>query len=66
MVAFQRALRSVARVADQWLSLASQQDEDSCDNGKHERDRLVEKIALDDPLPEPWPDEPLNDGLEGQ
>src|SRR5947209_14394769 len=66
LAAIERAIRSVARVADERLSLASQQDEDGCDNGKHKRHRLVEKIALDDDLPEPRPDESLHDGLSGQ
>jgi hypothetical protein len=56
----------VARVADYWLFLLPEEDQETTDDGEDERSRLVEKIGFDDVVPSPRPGEPLNDGFQRQ
>lgn len=50
----------ISRVSDQRLFLSSEQDQDRTDDGEHERNRLIEKVGLDQALPGPWPDATLD------
>jgi len=45
----------IPRVADQRFFLSPEQDQDGADDGEHQRDRLIEKIGLDQALPDPRP-----------
>src|SRR5712691_1339023 len=45
----------IPRVSDQRLFLSPEQDQNCADDGEHQRDRLIEKVRLDQALPDPRP-----------
>src|SRR6516162_673936 len=50
-----RSIVLIPRVSDQRLFLSPEQDQDCADDGEHQRDRLIEKVGLDQALPDPRP-----------
>src|SRR5262249_44140242 len=48
-----RSIASIPRASDQRLFLPPEQDQDRADDGEHQRDRLIEKVGLDQVLPNP-------------